>query len=595
MDSLALPFLVSFLATTILTPAVIALAWRMGWVARPHNGAWHSRPTALMGGIAIFLGTAVAWLVAPSLSAVWPIAVPAAGVFLLGFIDDRVAFPAHQKLAGQVLAAGFLIAAGVSFGGLPALVAAILSLVWVVGVANAVNYVDNMDGLAAGGSFISAVLLAGYCALVGNDETARSALALAGGCGGFLLYNFHPARVFMGDCGSMFIGFSLAGLALQATQQAASHWPHSLLVAVALLAFPIFDLTLVSVVRPLRGRSILQRGWESASYRLVALGLSQRGAVLALYALSLLAGSLALAATRLPLLVVSLLALLLLNGFAIFGCFISIHGSAQESVPSPAARRLDRLRTGAKQFLQLLVDMQMIPVAFVGAFLLRFEGSLPPPVIPVLFQVLPVVLAVKLVALATCGAYRGVWRCAGMADVWRAVVGSSLGTLLAVAALGLLTGFRSLSVSALVIDWLLFTLLIVATRTGYVALRQLFAMVPPRGAPRVLILGAGTEAMLLNHTLRDSISPQRANVVGIVDDDPDKRGRRLNDVPVLGPLSELRALMETQRITCCLLGVPPHSEMGREILAVCHQQRVAVHRNLESPFPIAERDQLTAA
>jgi FlaA1/EpsC-like NDP-sugar epimerase len=101
--------------------------------------------------------------------------------------------------------------------------------------------------------------------------------------------------------------------------------------------------------------------------------------------------------------------------------------------------------------------------------------------------------------------------------------------------------------------------------------------------------------MLLNHTLRDSISPQRANVVGIVDDDPDKRGRRLNDVPVLGPLSELRALMETQRITCCLLGVPPHSEMGREILAVCHQQRVAVHRDLESPFPIAERDQLTAA
>jgi UDP-GlcNAc:undecaprenyl-phosphate GlcNAc-1-phosphate transferase len=276
-----------------------------------------------MGGIAIFLGTTAAWLMTAERRAVVPVAVPAAVVFLLGFLDDRVELPAARKLAGQVVAGALLIAGGVTYGGLPALLALPISLVWVVGVTNAVNFVDNMDGLAAGSSLLSALFLAAYCAAVGAPETAAAALALAGGCTGFLLYNVNPAKVFMGDCGSLFVGFSLAALALQGTR-GAPNFALALLVTTALLAFPLFDLVLVSVVRTLRGRSILERGWESISYRLVALGLSQRRAVLVLYGLTTLFGGVALAAARLPLIVVVILATLLWNTLVALGVFLSV-------------------------------------------------------------------------------------------------------------------------------------------------------------------------------------------------------------------------------------------------------------------------------
>jgi FlaA1/EpsC-like NDP-sugar epimerase len=108
-------------------------------------------------------------------------------------------------------------------------------------------------------------------------------------------------------------------------------------------------------------------------------------------------------------------------------------------------------------------------------------------------------------------------------------------------------------------------------------------MLPPAGAPRVVILGVGSEALTLLHQLRDPHSPERANVVGILDDDPAKQRRALNGVPVLGPISELKAIVAAREVSCCLLGVPPHSEVGETILALCRAQKIAVYRDLNSP------------
>src|SRR6185312_15865241 len=119
-----------------------------------------------------------------------------------------------------------------------------LTLFWVVAITNAENLLDNMDGLASGVCGIAALTMAGCCLAEGNMGTA-AALAIAGACGGFLLYNFNPAKIFMGDCGSMFLGFSLAALAVQGTYRSASDLLLSLLVPVAILAIPIFDTALV--------------------------------------------------------------------------------------------------------------------------------------------------------------------------------------------------------------------------------------------------------------------------------------------------------------------------------------------------------------
>jgi FlaA1/EpsC-like NDP-sugar epimerase len=122
---------------------------------------------------------------------------------------------------------------------------------------------------------------------------------------------------------------------------------------------------------------------------------------------------------------------------------------------------------------------------------------------------------------------------------------------------------------------------VVAARTGYVALRALFGMLPAQDAPRVVILGADTEAYALVHKLRDPLSASRAHVVGILDDDPGKVGRTLNGVPVLGTLSEFATIVEQKGVERCLLGVSPYSSYGKRILRFCGEQQIDVYSDLE--------------
>jgi UDP-GlcNAc:undecaprenyl-phosphate GlcNAc-1-phosphate transferase len=599
------PFFVSFLLTALFTPAVIALAWRRGWVAKPREDRWHSRPTALMGGSAMFLGTAVAVWATGHLPALAPLAFPAAAIFLLGVVDDRlVELRPYQKLIGQVAVAAVLIAGGVRFAALPLLLALPLTLLWVVGITNAVNLLDNMDGLAAGVTGISALTLAACCLneagarAAGTPHTAAAALAVAGACAGFLLYNFNPAKIFMGDCGSMFLGFTLAALAI-ADRTAMPNPPWrglvlSLLVPVTALAIPIFDTTLVAVARALHGRPIFPGFRDHSSHRMVALGVSERATVLVFYALALLFGGLALAATRLPALGVLLLALTLFAGLTVLGLYLGLYKVYPEECaaptplrgvpppPTPPHRLLLRARLlPKKQLLQVMLDVVLILVSFVGAHLLRFDGELPPTFAAGVQRALPFVLVSKLLGLAFCRAYRGVWRYAGTTDGLRAAVGSTVGSLLIVI-FGLFTHFHGLSRTALIVDWVLFTALAVLARTGYVVLQHLFGALPLHSAPRVLILGAGRETMALLQKLRDPLSPFRAQVVGILDDDPDKQRRTLNGVPVLGTLAELPAMSEANGIACCLLGVPARSAAGERILEFCQQAAVQVWTDLEA-------------
>jgi UDP-GlcNAc:undecaprenyl-phosphate GlcNAc-1-phosphate transferase len=590
-------FLVSFVLVALATPAVIALAWRMGWVARPREDRWHCRPTALMGGVAIFFGTVASWVATCDWHAVAPVALPATAMFLLGLVDDRCwELRPHQKLIGQLAAGAVLIATHVQFSALPPLLALPLALLWVVGITNAVNLLDNMDGLAAGVSCISALALAAYCLEEGAQAVAPAVLALAGACAGFLLYNFNPARIFMGDCGSLFIGFSLAALAIQGSNRAAPNLVLSLLVPVAVLAIPIFDTTLVAVVRFMNGRPIMPGFRDHSSHRMVSLGLSERGTVLTFYFLTALAGALALGATRLPLLVVVLSATLGFLGLATLGFYLGFIKLYPEPSTAPPTGRFLRTRLlYKKQLLQVVLDALLIPLAFAGAHVIRFDGQLPPMFAEGVLAALPIILLAKLAGLALCRAYRGVWRYAGMADALAAIAGSTCGSLLAVVLIATLQGFRELSRGAFVVDWLLLTLLAVAARLSYRILRQLFAMLPAQGGPRVLILGAEEEALALVCQLRDPLAANRAHVVGILDEDPATHGRLLNGVPVLGPLAALPVLMESRQITHCFLGLSAHSAAGEAIVQACGRHGITLYQDPATPLTTTSEPVAAAA
>ena len=583
-------FLVSFLLTAIVTPLVIVAARRLGWVARPQADRWHSKPTALLGGVAIFAGAMAGWLVSGNWAFIEAVALPAAGMFLLGLIDDRVHLRPHLKFIGQLAVGAILVFGGVQFASLPPLVAAPITLFWVIGITNAVNLLDNMDGLAAGVCGIAALAMAGYSASIGDPQTLAPALSLAGACVAFLIFNTNPARIFMGDCGSMFLGFSMAALAVQGTNRAAPNLVVSLLVPVAVLAIPIFDTTLVSIARTLHGRSISQGGRDHSSHRLVSLGLSERSTVFVLYGLTALFGAVALAAAQLPLLVVGLLAVLLFTGLLVLGLYLGFLRVYKETRRVPAhVRLIGGTVLFKKQLLQVLLDSVLVPAALIGAHLLRFEGDLPSHAVRGILVALPFVLVVKLVSLALCRAYRGVWRYAGISDVLTAVSGSFAGTLLSVVVLVLTTGPSGFSRTALIIDWLLFTVFVVAARTGYVVLQHLFGSLTPSDGARVVILGAGVEAMALIRKLRDPQSTERAHLVGILDDSLSYNRRTLNGISVIGPLAELADLVENDPSVRCLLGVSPTSEAGLEILAACHALRIPIYLDLGlSPFQMLE-------
>jgi UDP-GlcNAc:undecaprenyl-phosphate/decaprenyl-phosphate GlcNAc-1-phosphate transferase len=299
MTALIPIFFAALMITLVGTPLVRRVALRLGFVDAPASRKLHQEPMPLMGGVAIFMGALGAFFI---LFYFFTLTNRVVGIWLallivaiIGLIDDRRGMKARTKLAGLGAAVAVLLAFGVGVQlPLPWWLNYLLTFLWIVGISNATNFLDNMDGLAAGTSGVTAafvVILAVY-----NGQYLVSALAAAvfGACLGFLRYNFKPAQIFMGDAGSLFLGFVLATLALLLRFPNNSNlvtW----LVPLLLLGLPIYDTSLVIVSRTRRGvNPFTTAGKDHTSHRLTQLGFTQREAVLLLYLVSGMFGMVAL-------------------------------------------------------------------------------------------------------------------------------------------------------------------------------------------------------------------------------------------------------------------------------------------------------------
>lgn len=280
------------------TPLLRRLAPRLGFMDQPAERKLHRTPIPRLGGVAIFAACLIALLVFENkfnLTQLVSILLGATLVSFMGLWDDRRALPWWIKLAGQLLAAGILLISDVkiSLFGWPVL-NVLATLLWVVGITNAMNLLDNMDGLSAGIAAIAAGFFLLLAAGSGQYLVGGLAAALFGACIGFLLYNVNPAQIFMGDSGSLFIGFILAALGIKLrfpTNIVTVTW----MIPVLVLGLPIFDTTLVFLSRLRRGRNPLATpGKDHVSHRLVERGLTQREAVLTLYLASGFLGGIAM-------------------------------------------------------------------------------------------------------------------------------------------------------------------------------------------------------------------------------------------------------------------------------------------------------------
>ena len=294
-------FIVSFAFTFATTPLVRRFAFKIGAIDIPKdNRRMHKKPTPRIGGLAIIFGFTVATLcfAQPSRQLYGTLA-GAAIIAVMGVIDDCKNLPAKLKFVIQIIAALVVVFAGDikidvftnpnflsdnPYWVLPEWISVTLTVIWIVFITNAVNFIDGLDGLAAGVSAIMSISLVFISIRVGEYSIAILGIALMGSCFGFLPFNFNPAKIFMGDTGSTFLGFMLATLSIQGVFK--SYAVISFAVPLLILGLPLFDALFAMIRRILRGQSPMTADRGHLHHRLVDMGFSQKQTVFILYAIS---------------------------------------------------------------------------------------------------------------------------------------------------------------------------------------------------------------------------------------------------------------------------------------------------------------------
>jgi UDP-GlcNAc:undecaprenyl-phosphate GlcNAc-1-phosphate transferase len=561
----------ALLVALLLTPLVRGAARRYGWIARPSVDRWHDEPVALLGGIAIFgaVGAGVGGSGALATYA-WPVWLGGALIFGTGLADDLLDIRPEAKLVAQILATALLLYAGNAFwrGG-PFWVSIPLTFLWVIGITNAFNLIDGLDGLAASIGVVAATALALIGGAIGQGGLATVGATLAGASLGFLVYNAKPARIFMGDCGSLFLGYMLSVVALgvQSTGEPVT----GTLVPVVVLAVPIFDTTFVTVTRILGGRRVTEGGNDHTHHRLVRLGLSERGAVLALSGISALFATAALsllwATAQL------FLAFVLLGGVAsvVFGLYLVGSRSyvpTQPRTPSLSERvgAIMRALAGGiywKSVGGVVADLLVIVAGFIVAVHLRYGGAPPAGQMDLLTGALPGLVVLKTTVFYAFGLYHGVWRHAGTPEVVRLLKASALASGLTFVALLAGYGVERVSLSVIILDWMIVTALVGGTRFGFRALRQYFAAQRSEGR-RVLVYGSGDASLLVVRHLRRRLD---RTVAGLLDDDPARHALRVQGVSVLGGQEVLPRLADEYNIDEVIVPVQNTTQRERAALA----------------------------
>jgi len=497
-------------------------------------------------------------------------------LFFLGLYDEFRPIPPAAKLVGQILAATLVILLGytstffspkISNSLVAQIPNILLTYLWLVGITNAINLLDNMDGLAGGIAFITSAILSFFFWRSGNLSLLWVSLALAGSLLGFLVYNFPPAKIFMGDSGSLFIGFTLASLAIANQKQQASDVLAILGVPTLLFLLPILDTALVTFTRLMRGQSPVQGDRDHTSHRLIAFGLNERQTLVVLYSVALVSAVLAAALESMNYWLSLALVPLVILSLALLAAYLGGLKVVNISETTPTGSTIARLMTELayrRRLLEVILDFGLISIAFYLAFLTRYASPNSQGVmmnearLELYLLSLPLALASCYLAFIIFGVYRGVWRYVDLGDLMR-YVQAALGSAALLAALLFLIGSTDLAPWAGNISGFLLVLFAVFLFLGLAASRVSFRLLDriarkrPRPAEQaVLIIGAGDAGEMAARWIL--MNPElNYRPVGFLDDDPYIAGRQIHGVAVLGGLAQLDDILRRHQIAGVIL------------------------------------------
>ncbi len=546
---IALTFLSAFLVATLIMPVAKAASFRWGIVAQPSSDRPHQKPTALLGGVAVLAGFVVAIGLVGVLTGLPPHSIPwltgfAVAMCVVGLLDDIVDLRPRHKLMLELAAIFVLVWWGPQLDFFPYKAVNIaLTIFWLVTATNAFNLIDGIDGLAAGVGIVAALSIATVAGLHQHSGTMIAALSIAGALAGFMVFNFPPASVFMGDEGALAVGLVLGVLSIQGSRIGEGSLPARLAMPLLALMVPLLDTVTVTVTRLATGNPISRRGLDHSHHRLTRLGMSSTSAAATLIGLQVIAGACAIALTLVPgydaVLLIPFMALF----FALVALFLmdrSFDAEAPgqiEDLP-PIARVI--LSFGYKRrFVELILDVALVAAAYFGATLLRFDFNLDITQVTQMLAGLPWIVAIGCSAFFVTGVYRGIWRYTGLAEGVRFM----LAALLAGLAVKLSSSFLPIYLgrsTAVMFVLLLFNFL-VGTRWSF-HLFQRIGRSLAHSARRLVIVGADTRGAAAVQHLHSTIGAS-VELLGLLDDDSFKHGKLFHGYRVLGSLDDLDDIM----------------------------------------------------
>ncbi|MGH9900933.1 MAG: hypothetical protein ACRD68_03735, partial [Pyrinomonadaceae bacterium] len=558
----------------------------------PKADRWHRQPTAMLGGVAIFATVAIAYAAfVPHTPQTFVVMLASAFLFAVGLVDDLLHIKPYQKLIGQVMGAALVMyfGAGADAGGLTLPWTGSVSLnmaitiFWLVGITNAVNLLDNMDGLAAGIAAIASIFLALSFASNGQTTEALMLAIFAAALAGFLVYNSNPASIFMGDSGSMFIGFFLASTALLSAAGGRSRaFLPVLAVPVLILFIPIFDTAFVTVLRKLAGRPASQGGRDHTSHRLVALGMTERRAVWMLYGFAALSGLLSMLVrnTKLDVSLAAILGftvVLTLLGVYLAGVKVYDEDDVAAAHDKPLVAFLVDLSYKRRLF-EVFLDVVLIILSYYGAYLLLYGPVSETGAREMFIRTVPVLVFVKMAAFLVAGVYRGIWRYVSLDNLVVYAKAVAVGSVASMLVVLFAFRFQGYSRAVFVLDAMILLMLLTGSRIAFRLFRKVLPSGAAGGGRRVLIYGAGDAGELLLREMQNN-RQLRYTPVGFVDDDALKKGKVIHGLPVFGGNGHLRGICEQQRVEEVMISSSKFSdERVRQIVRDCEEARVSLKR-----------------
>lgn len=591
----------------LLTPATVALARQLGAVDEPDQRRVHSGRIPRLGGLAVFaafVGALVLGLIADRLLVdvfwgnKWPWGWLLGGALVVvacGAADDVWTLGPVPKLCFQLLAGFMVLAAGrgielvtnpltgssVALG----ILAIPVTLLWVVGITNGFNLIDGLDGLAVGVALIASGTLFLVSLLGGRVEVALLAVTLAGALAGFLYYNFNPASVFLGDCGSLLVGYLLSVLSIQASQKGTT--AIVILVPILALGLPIMDALLAMIRRLLRALHVVRPDERLNEYRflvvgpaalfradrdhihhrLLAMGLTHRRAVLLLYAVCLAFGALAFLAVSLR----GANTALMVGGVAA-ASYVGIRRLGYQEVE--VLRRgtllpLFELPVFSRRVFHILADAGCVAIAYAAALMVTNLGGLQPVGRDYLLRSVIVFVTVKLAVFVATGMYQRSYRYTGAMDIIALLRAVMMAEAAAISAVVLVYGVPPHVVPALLLDLYFSASLVIGGRVSFKLLEVIAQGHGEAAAAPVLIYGSGSAGAALLREIEQN--PQLGcRAIGFVDDSRAMQGRLVNGVPILGGADDLGELIPAHGIREIIVSTPKLGpDRMDQVTAIC--------------------------